>query len=111
MEHQVDVLDCLAQVVLQRHGVLVEIEKDEAAVAVHARYIGQAVLAPLEGFRVGVRAGHAVEFPVLVVAPAVVEAGVGLGVALAFAGDGYLATLEGVHVRDVLRLATGAGAR
>jgi beta-phosphoglucomutase-like phosphatase (HAD superfamily) len=30
---------------------------------------------------------------------------------LAFAGDGYLATLEGVNVRDVFRLATGARAR
>lgn len=31
--------------------------------------------------------------------------------ALAFAGDGYLASLEGATVRDVLRLAAGAGAR
>jgi beta-phosphoglucomutase-like phosphatase (HAD superfamily) len=31
--------------------------------------------------------------------------------ALAFAGDGYLASLEGAGVRDLLRLAAGAGAR
>jgi beta-phosphoglucomutase-like phosphatase (HAD superfamily) len=31
--------------------------------------------------------------------------------ALAFAGDGYLASLEGASVRDLLRLAAGAGAR
>jgi beta-phosphoglucomutase-like phosphatase (HAD superfamily) len=30
---------------------------------------------------------------------------------LAFAGDGYLASLEGTTVRDLLRLAAGAGAR
>lgn len=31
--------------------------------------------------------------------------------ALAFAGDGYLTSLEGATVRDLLRLAAGAGAR
>jgi hypothetical protein len=31
--------------------------------------------------------------------------------ALAFAGDGYLTSLEGATVRDLVRLAAGAGAR
>src|SRR5207245_592364 len=85
------------EVLVERHRSGIEVEEHEAAVALHARRLRQAVIGLLEALRIRVLAGHAVEPAVAVVAPAVVEAGVNLRVAFRLAAHHGAAVAAGIE--------------
>ena len=74
VDDQVEVLPRAGEVVVQRRRVGVERHEDEIAIGVHARRLGESEGCAVEGRRVARLPGHAVEAPVAVVAPAVIEA-------------------------------------
>src|SRR5439155_6376647 len=73
------------EVLLERLRVAIERDENEAAIRRHVRRRGEPELAALEARRIAGGPGHAVQAAVAVVAPAVIEAGVAPGVALALA--------------------------
>src|SRR4051812_9819477 len=107
VEHEVDVLGGAAEILLQRRGVDVEVEEDEAAVVLDARRRHEAELRAVEVRRIGALAGYGIEAAIAVIGPAVIEAGVALRVAARLAAHDRATMAAGVqeHAQRVLAVA------
>src|SRR5262245_10372333 len=94
---EIDVFLRACEVVLQRYRIRVEVEEDEAAIGCDVRRLLEPEIALPEARRKSIRAGHAVELAVAVVAPAVIEAGVVLRITFRLAAHGSAAVAAGVE--------------
>ena len=97
IQYEIDVLDRRTEVFAQRHGVRIEVEKDKTAIGLDAGRLLEAELGAIEIRRISALPRHGVKPPVAVVGPAVIEAGVAIGIALRLAADDGAAMAAGVQ--------------
>src|SRR5262249_3027083 len=94
---EVDIILRLAEIGLERFGVLVEAHEPEAAILLEAGRSSQPMVGLVEGLGIGILSGHPDELAVAAVGPAVIDAHEAARVTLPLGADDRTAMTAGVE--------------